>query len=47
MSNKQYREVKDIIKIATPPGTDSVKLKLLHSLGAFIDGSSEEGTVAS
>lgn len=38
------REVKDIIKTATPPGTDSIKLKLLHSLGVFVDDSSEEGS---
>ena len=37
------REVKDIIKVASPPGTHPIKLQLLHSLGVFIDESSEEG----
>jgi len=37
------REVKDIIKTESPPGTNQIKLKLLQSLGEFIDESTERG----
>lgn len=36
-------EVKDIIRTATPPATNQIKLQLLHAVGMFIDESSEEG----
>ena len=37
------REIKDIIKVASPSGIHPIKLQLLHSLDVFIDESSEEG----
>ena len=35
------KEVKDIIRSVSPPGSD--ELQLLHALGMFIDDSSEDG----
>lgn len=37
------QEVKDLIRTATPPGTNQVKLELLRAVGLFIDQSTEEG----
>ena len=42
-SSLTKKEVRDLIKTATPPGTNPIKLQLLHAMGLFIDESSEEG----
>lgn len=37
------KDVKDLIRTSIPPGTNHIKLQLLHAIGIFIDESTEEG----
>ena len=43
ITNESKSDIKCLIKTATPPSTHQVKQQLLHTLGMFINDSSEEG----